>query len=300
MHGQVSLFQDAKGESAIKLFGSAFVFNTTNENLAVSLDLFKRSDISGASFDKFNRWAFNLDLAANEGLVNLKTEDGFLIDGSVGVYRGWKKAAKAAGSGSGWAHETFVSGNLLVDRNKLYNSVLPSDDVIYTKGHLGWKFETGRFGYVGDFLYGLTASLKQQTNIGDLTARSVQFLNYASSDDSLRVYTTKSAFDVSQFDGRQHSFNLNADGLLLINRTAATSGTGIPTLFFGLHARLRKVFEQAIQFNPALGLYIGKPGAPRNIIGGVNLQFVDLFNGQDANTGVWRRTALNVSIGFRL
>jgi len=295
--GQTSIFQDAKGESGFKFFGSAITINAKAESINAALDCFRRNP----STNKFDRWGVNLEVASNEGLANIKSEKGLLFDGSVGIYRGWKESAPAAGTGAGWTYERFISVNTGLDQNKFFNAGLPKKDMLFNKSDFTWKVELGQFGYFGNLLYGFSGSFKSQSNIGDLQPKSIRLLEYQLYNDSTLIYSDKKAYDETKFTGNQHVFSINADGALLLNQQVISlPGSTVPPMYAAVHLRYQKIEDIDGQFNPGVGFYIGRPKNPRVIIGGFNIQFLDLFNTEDKQTNAWKRASINIVAGFKL
>lgn len=297
--GQTGLFQDAKGESALKLFGNSVAISTQNESINFAAGDYYRT-IHSLAVDRFHRWSATLELKANEGLSNLKDGNKYLIDGSMGLYHGWKKVPSAVGTTAGWALERFISASIGVDRNKLFDTGLPPKDMVYSKGQLVYKFEFGQFGYTGNLLYGVSTSYKQQTNVDEIKTKSVNFLNYISANDSTLIFREKQAYDIKEFRGNQHAWSVNADGAFLLNESTATGPGNGPPAFLAIHFRYQLLEYQTGQFNPAIGFYLGRHGAPRTIIGGFNIQFLDIFNGMHENTNTWDRATINFVVGFKL
>lgn len=297
--GQANIFQDAKGESALKFFGNSVSLSTKDESINFAVGNYYRTTHSNAA-DRFRRWSATLELKADEGISNLKNGKEYLIDGSTGFYHGWKKVSPATGTNTAWEMERFVSGAIGIDRTKLFNTALPLEDMIYSEGKLIYKFEIGQFGYRNHFLYGLGASFKRQTNVDDLKTKSINFLDYSSVNDSTLVFREKQAYDVKEFSGSQHVLSVNADGAFLLNTSSASGSGDAPPAFLAFHFRYQLPESQKSQFNPGIGLYLGKHGAPRTIIGGFNIQFLDLFNAQNKKTNAWDRAVINFVVGFHL
>lgn len=297
VQAQTSVFQDASGESAFKVFGSAITINTTNQNISFSSDVIRRV---GDSSEKFNRWGINAKLTAKEGLANLKGEDGFLIDGEFGLYRGWK-ITKNIGAGEsqepGWAHEKYVSINADVDRNKLYDFNRVKDKVTFNKGYAGWKLESGWFGYYGNFLWGFSVNGGQKTNSADIKQKSVSTLIQSSYQDSVAAYKQESAYDISELKSDLFFVNANADLAISLVKDVSKD---VGPILLALHLRYQALQNDKNKFNPALGVYISKIRAPRDVVIGVNAQFQDVFNASKNDTTSWQRLNLNLTAGFKL
>jgi hypothetical protein len=298
--GQAGLFQDGKGESAAKVFGNSIAISTKDESISFAAGNYYRT-IHKTTFDRFKRWAVIAELRANEGLSNIKDGKDFLVDGNIGFYHGWKKVPLATATTSGWALERFISGSIGADRNKLFNTSATPKEMVYSKGEFVYKVELGQFGYKADYLYGVGVSFKQQTNVDDIKTKSVSFLDFISTNDSTMVFREKQAYDIKEFVGDQKVLSVNADWAILLNRKDAVGPGTAPSVFFAFHFRYQLLEHETGQFNPGIGCYLGKHGGPRNIIGGFNIQFLDILNGQnDDETNALDRATINFVVGFKL
>lgn len=290
---QTSVFQDAKGESAFKIFGSAITLNAKDQSLSFSSDVFKRDN---QSHTKFNRFGLFAKVTANEGIAALKNETGFLIDGETGIYLG-ERITSMPGPREGWAHEKYFSANILIDRNKLYNITNAINEVTYNKGNIGWKLEVGWFGYTSNWLWGMSGNLGQKSNVDDLKQDVVSSLTQTSNNISILKQT--SAYNFSELKTNLYTSNFNADAALLLNRVATTTA-GVGALLLGFHIRYNIMEDVKPSFNPAIGLYISKPGAPKDVVAGLNFQLEDAFNVNDADKPTWKRIGINLTAGFKI
>lgn len=293
-YSQTSVFQDGKGESAFKLFGNGIVLNTKDESLSAAVNVFRRG-----SATKFTRWGINLNLLAKDGIASLKTGDGFLINGNLGLFRGWKNASDPHSLKTAWAYETYVSANLVIERNKLYDINRLTDNV-FDQGNAGWKIAVGRSGYYGNWLFGGEINFGQSTNSKDLDALTVSTIQ-SGSTDLIKIYKEQSAFDKSEFKGKQFNVHLNADIAYDITGKASAGSTDVPPIFGAFHFRYVILESSKPQFNPAIGFYFGNPGNPTSIVGGFNIQETDVFNVLDAkNSSFFKRLGINITAGFKL
>lgn len=300
--GQSNLFQDVKGESAVKLFGNSISLSTGDESINLAFGKYYGA-VQSLSGDRSRRWSGTLELTANEGVSNFKDGNKYLIDGSVGLYHGWKKVSPvgaAAAASAGWALERFVSASIGADRNKLFDTSLAPKNMVYSKGQFVYKLEFGQFGYCSNLLYGISASFKRQTNVDNIKTKSINFLDYASTNDSSLVFREKQAYDINEFIEDQRVLSLNADGAWLLNAPHVVGHGNVPPMFLAFHFRYQLLEHETGQFNPAVGFYLGRHGAPRTIIGGFNIQFLDLFNAENESTNALDRATINFVIGFKL
>jgi hypothetical protein len=296
-HAQTSIFTDGKGESAYKLFGNAITVNTSDASVSAALNVLNR-DLD-ATHTRFNRTGINISLNAKDGLSNIKSDDGFLINGSIGLFKGWKRTSAATDTGSAWAHEYYLSGNFLVDRNKLYD-LSKATDKVYDQGNAGWKIAVGKSGYCGNWLYGMEVNFGQSTNAKDLKQLTVSTLQ-AGSTDSVKIFKEQQAFSHSDFLGAQFNVHANADIAYGLNAQTAANNKDIPPLFAAFHFRYETFQLSKPQFNPALGFYIASSGKPRSIVGGFLLQETDLFNVLSAkNSSFGKRIGISFTAGFNL
>lgn len=296
-NAQTSIFQDADGESAFKVFGSAVTINTKDENISFSSDFINKAFQSNT---KFNRWGVSAKIIANEGIANLKDEKGFLIDGQIGIYRGWKKTkliGAVASPGPGWAHEKYISLNGSVDRNKIFNVNNLPDNLVYNKGYGGWKLEAGWFGYYGDVLWGISANSGKKTNVDDIKQKVISRLSQSINNDTITVVNQESAYDANQFKTGLNNFNLNGDiGISLTKNFSNNVGP----LLLAFHFRYQALEKSKPKFNPAIGFYISKVGAPQDVVIGLNVQLQDAFNVDNSDNSFWKRTTLNLTAGFKI
>jgi hypothetical protein len=289
INAQTSAVQDATGEAAYKVFGSAITINTSDENISFSHDILKRSNSK-----RFKRFGIMAKITPNEGIANLRNDDGFLIDGELGVYRGWKTTSSHRAL-TGWSREIYASINGSVDRNKFYNINNSPDDLIYSKGYAGFKIELGSFGYYGDVLWGLSINAGNKTNVEDIDQKTISQLVMASNLDSLRITNNEAAYDINEFKQNLTFVNINADGFYPLS-TDSTLGN----LYLGLHLRAKAMQDFKFKLNPAIGLYISKVGAPQSIVIGLNLQMMDMFNADKSDDSSINRMVINLTAGFKL
>lgn len=294
LKAQTSVFEDAGGESAFKIFENAITVNAKNESISFSSDIFKRAN---ATNTRFRRFGISGSISANEGIANLKDKNGFLIDGQVGIYKGWK-TTKPIGpgiTGPGWVQEFYISLKGTVDRNKFFNTATPAE-LISSKGYGGVKFETGFYGYYGDISWGVSANVAKTTNIAKLSPNTVTTIMQVVGASSIEE--TETAFNTSSFRPSLNAFNFNGDAATLLNPSAAAGGAA--ALHLAFHFRYKTLQEYKPLFNPALGFYIAQTGAPHNVTAGINIQLNDAFNVNNSTSSACKRLVLNLTAGFRL
>ncbi|OKS84550.1 hypothetical protein [Mucilaginibacter polytrichastri] len=295
-YAQTSVFQDGKGESAYKLLGNAVSVNTGDKSLAATL---KGKDEVSQNNTHFNSWAMNVNLAASDGSSALKSDDGFLFNGSIGASRIWKRVAPAVGNTDAWTNAWYINGNFLVERNKLYDLSLAKDKV-FDQGNAGWKFAAGRSGYSGDHLWGYELNLGQATNAKDIKQTTVSTIQ-SGGTDSIKLEKQQSAYATSVFQGTQFNVQLNADYAWALTAKKAANNADVPALY--LAGLFRSKFFQLSkpQINPAIGLYIANPGKPQSISAGFNVQESDLFNVLHAkDSSVGKRIGISFTAGFSI
>lgn len=295
---QTSVFQDAKGEAAYKVNGSVVSINPADGNISVNADL-RYGRVKGPdSGTNFRRLGFFAQISANEGLVNLKEASGFPVDGQVGFYYAFIKTAPITDPDT-WVRSFFLSGNLLLDRTRMYllddagGSVIMSTEV-YT----GWKLEAAYNGFKGNLLWGVSVNGGQRTNIDYLRAQTVAFLK--SSVQGVSIWDEQKAYDFTQYTPGVGFVNGNADFAYLLNRKSVIkAGKQLPPVFAAASLRYAILEDELPMFNPALGIYMSRVGAPQDVALGISAQIQDAFNVYDSPLSAWQRTTLNLTIGYK-
>lgn len=302
VNAQNSLFQDSKGESAFKVFDNSIIFNAADANLGLNFNAFSRS--ANASNTEFDRVGFNLKVTTNEGVANLKNDNGFLVDGEIGIYYGKKFTSDPTADMStpGWASETFISSNLLVDRNKFYNGQ-DINQSTFNQGELGYKVEIGNFGWYGDILYGVAFNIQQQDNIEDIKQNTISTIITSGNNNAIQTLRQENAYNILEYKENQNSYNINGDFAFLLNPEDATvlvnNKPYVPPIHGAFHFRFTKLQGAKPMYNPAIGLYLNQTGAPRNVVTGFNIQLLDAFNVEDSDNSTFERTTINLTAGFK-
>jgi hypothetical protein len=52
-------------------------------------------------------------------------------------------------------------------------------------------------------------------------------------------------------------------------------------------------------FNPGIGIYMSRAGAPQDVVLGLSMQVKDAFDVAGTETTTWKRTALNLTVGYK-
>lgn len=295
---QTSLFQDAKGEAAYKVNGSVVSINPADGNISVNTDV-RYGRVKGPdSGTNFRRMGFFAQISANEGLVNLKEAEGFPVDGQFGFYYAFVKTAPITDPDT-WVRSFFLSGNLLLDRSRMYRL----DDVgaqvkLSTEVYTGWKLEAAYNGFKGNLLWGVSANGGQKTNIDYLSSQTVATLQ--TSVQGVNIVDEQKAYNYMDYDPGVGFMNANADFAYLLNRKMVTrAGKELPPIFAAASLRYVVLEGELPLFNPALGIYMSRVGAPQDVVLGVSAQVQDAFNVYDSPLSSWQRMTLNLTIGYK-
>jgi len=280
------------------VLGSAVTLNPGDESISASADIYYRRKKGPDSGNHFRRMGIFAKVGANEGLINLKSSSGFLVDGEAGFYHSWIRTSKITDPNVR-VRVIYLNGTVLADRNQVYNPASLSPESIYTKGYGGWKLETGMYGYMDNLLWGIGVNGGQKTNIDYLGANTIAMLQPAS-NDSMLVWQEESAYDETALQGGLTYLNGNADAAFLLNRRAVTnSGREIPPLFLAMCLRYRIMEAEQATFNPGLGVYMSRIGSPQDVVLGLSVQLQDAFDVAGAETSAWKRTSLNLTVGYK-
>ena len=298
LSAQTSLFQDSYGESAYKVLGTAVTLNPGDENISASADIYFRRKKGPDSGNHFRRLGIYARIGANEGLINLKSASGFLIDGEAGFYHSWIRTSPITDPEVS-VRVVYLNGTIMTDRNQVYNASNLSPASIYRKGYAGWRVEGGMYGYKENLLWGMGLNAGQKTNIDYLGANTLAILD-PSSNDSVLVWQQTSAYDDAALQGGLGYLNVNADAAFLLNRNAVTNpAREIPPLFFAVCLRYRIMEGEQATFNPGCGLYMSRIGAPQDVVIGLSTQLQDALDVAGSGASVWKRTSLNLTVGYK-
>ena len=302
LSAQRSIFQDSEGESAFKIFGSGFTINTKDNSIALSLDtLYRKKEGARNHPTKFKRSGLNLKLNAEEGIANIKNSEGFLIDGEFGVYKGWKKTTDPKDTITpAWVDEFYLSIGISGERNKYYDSNKSKKDFIFNEGNLSWKIELGKFGYLKNFLYAISTSGGQMSNIENLKQFKVDEQKFTGFNDSIQVFKETSAYNYNKFSKDLWYWKINADfAFFLMNTPVLKNKSEAIPIYMAVHLRYNVLESYKPRFNPALGLYFGKKGSPQKIFAGFNIQVDDACNVANSENSYWKRTVFNITAGYQ-
>ena len=289
--GQNSLFQDSNGKSSIKLFQNNFTLNTGSKSLEISLD-----NISRESGSLFNRTAFAIKLNSNEGKANIYNKGDLILDGGLSIYKGFKYSSMD----SPFSHEFYISGNILFNRDKVFDLSKP-DDILEIDTNTGVEIQTGYFGYGRFMIYGISVNAFMKNNSHLLKQSNIREVTLASGNPNVELITTDEAYDVNEYLSDATGYDVLADFAFDLRRLRTTifnqtNPEKLLATYVAVLLRYNTTEGSSSEFSPAIGYYVGKEGSPKSIRIGVSWQFINLL-GKDNEDPV-DNSVVSISAGF--
>lgn len=295
---QTSVIQDSKGETSLTIGTSQVVaINAKDESVSASFGWpvsSKPDTLAG-----YSRWKYmggSAKVKAKSGVAPIFKGEDFQFNGNVGIFyfEDWTNHPKRQDLIFQWN----VAANFTFNRYKLLDTLsgLAFDEQVYDKNNRGYKFELGinvidPLGSKSNYLLGVAVNGGEKDNTDELSALEVStYTTQMDTSGNMRIVqkSKKSAYDITKHKQELSFFNFNVDfGRQLGDRF----------LLLG-HSRWSVLEGRAPQWNPAFGFYITKDGAPLEVITGIQVQVLDLFNTAASDKTRIDRTSLNIVAGY--
>lgn len=284
---QISVLQDAAGETSIQTTNNQFVLNAqeTSVSLAFGPQNYQHDDRL--------YWKINASVNGKKKAAAVLKSGDFKLNGSLGV-----TFIGELLNGSDYA--TWVAGySMELSRFKLYDRLEEFDDQIYNDSNLGHKVFVGAnfesmpfFNMIGGISF--SGGWRDNTSTFDpLQIETINRITYnADSSQILSVNkSTDDAYDVSAFKPNQQFARINID-----------LGNDILNNRILLMSHFRFAFDESRRptFNPGFGIYLARDGAPLEAVAGIQIQTNDWLNNRGSEDSRWERTSINIVAGFKL
>lgn len=311
---QTSVVQDTKGETSLSIGNTGVVaINAKDESISFSygilLNKSKDRDVNAEPDFVFNYLGVTVKGKGKNGIINAIKNDEFQYDGSIGLFyfqdRTYKKDEANKDNKNKNKNDNdnlfqwHLSSEFLFSQFKLYDNSpsLSFDKQIYDNNNKGYKI-TGGINYMGKltkslpYLLGIALNGGHKNNTTDL--KSLEISNIITQYDPITNQTRSiekdktNAYDVNQYKKSLAYSNFNID---------------VGPQFFDqylllLHSRWSVQDDRKPQWNPALGLYFTKSGAPLEIVAGIQVQTLDWYNTSSSLKTRNERTTINIVSGF--
>jgi hypothetical protein len=310
-NAQNSLLQDGKGEAAFyNEDGSYLSFNPGDGNVRLNYLRFCPDHV----------WVngFNLEVKSKDGIGSLLSNGVLNPQGTVGVYFRRKYGKK---DGQHIVEKTDVNCRKILDSQGLPIPVT-KDKFIYDNPKYLYFVLKSRYSSVKElrkdtlaadnrFLFGFTGEVaynsffkirNKHTGIFGVSLNG----NLADNTELLRVITDSIAPNIQSV--REEEIKAYENGALKKEIFIANLNVDLgiyPAMFnqrvlISLHWRSRYIgLNNTTVRNIGLGIYFTGDKTPRNIIGGINFFVNDLANENSKDQSVWKRSSINVTVGFK-
>lgn len=312
---QTNVVQDTKGETSLSTGNTGVVaINAKDESISFSygilLDKVNDSVENASKRNTFNYLGISVKGKGKNGLISAIKNDEFQYDGSIGLFyfqdrtfneneenRIYKNTKNK--NSNDILFQWHVSGEFLFSQFKLYDNSqsLSFDKQIYDNNSKGYKI-TGGINYMRKltksipYILGAALNGGHKNNSGDL--KSLEISNIITQYDPITLQTRSiekdktSAYDVNQYKKSLAYSNFNIDiGPQFFNQYLLL-----------LHSRWSVQDDRKPQWNPALGLYFTKSGAPLEVVAGIQVQTLDWYNTSSSLKTRSERTTINIVSGF--
>lgn len=164
--------------------------------------------------------------------------------------------------------------------------------IIEVEGNLDKQLNVHAFKGSITYVVGFSINGGQKNNTADL--KQVEISNSETLIDPItgqvRIIQRdkKSAFQVSEYVNNLNYSNINIDfGPKLFDQ-----------ILLLVHSRWSMQEERKPQWNPAIGLYFTKTGAPTEIVAGIQVQTLDWNNNSEVEKSRGERTLVNIVAGY--
>lgn len=301
VHAQTTVIQDTKGESALDLGTRGVVaVNAKDESISFS---WSKSLADSTKLDRNgNQRALNnlsyvgisVQGKGKNGIFNALKEGDFQYDGSIGPFFTYSRLP-----GKDWKYgylQVNVAASYIFSQLKLFDTTLAYTGQVFNKNESGYKLSINANWYPESrklpFIVGVALNGGQKNNAAELVSADVAdyslIVDPVTNKQRLVAENKVSAYSTASYRGNLAYFNFNVDfGPQLFKQF----------LLLG-HSRWSVQAERKPQWNPAVGLYVTKKGAPLEAVAGIQVQILDYFNTAALLKSRQERTVVNLVAGF--
>ena len=294
-YAQTSVVQDAKGETSLA-FGKEGVIaiNSKDESISFSYGIsIDKIDTTGIK-SSYNYMGMSVKGKGKNGVFNILKNDDFQYDGSIGLFYFRDKIIS-----DNTIFQFYASSDFLFSQFKLYDTTsdLAFDKQVYDENSRGYKV-TGGINLFGKlcksipYILGFSINGGQKNNTADLKQVEIS-LSETQVDlitGQVRVIEKdkKSAYQISDYLNNLMYSNVNIDfGPKLFDQFLLLA-----------HSRWSVQENRKPHWNPALGLYFTKTGAPTEVVAGIQVQTLDWNNNAGVEKSRGERTLVNIVAGY--
>lgn len=284
---QFSVIQDGEGETSFQILTSnTIAINAEKTSIGFSI---RPKDFTNTNT---NYWTITSSANAKDGISNIFKGGEFQFSGRLSA--NLLKDRTSYPKPGVLANTTFIFEFLgleaLYSRFNVFDESKAFDRQIYDRTNIGLRLNYG-WNFIGAVICGISGSIgiKDNTDIVDQVQITTISKSISNGSYIKTVSSVSEAYDVKELDKSAIFGRINFDvGRQVFNNRALVN--------FHLTSAFDK--ENNPSFNPALGLFITKNGAPMEAIVGLQIQSNDIFNLRDSPKNTWERTSLVLTFGF--
>ena len=296
--GQTSLFQDAKGESSIILADKSLIsINTGDASIGFSYAHFQ------SKISKY--WGFNIELKTEEGISYVLKNETLSLNSKIGFLYGRRNTSR---NRIGITDDYYLSSDIslsafkLFDDQKSYDKQIIEESSLGFSAKMGWnrvsssKFLSKDNTEMTTTIFGISLGAGLTNNLDKLNKVSIS--NYSlikdeeSSKSRLIQGTSITAFSpYPKYDGKLGFIQLNIDYAIIPNLFANR-------MLLIVFSRNRFSTREKAKWNPGIGVFLTKDGAPLEGVCGIQFQITDLLNSERSDKKVLDRATISFVAGF--
>ena len=294
---QTSVVQDAKGETSLPMGKQGVVaINSKDESISFSYGIYldKPDTITTSPITRYNYGGIAVKGKGKNGLINIVKNDDFQYDGSIGLFF-FQDNIVSDNTTVQW----YGSADFLFSQFKLYDSSpeISFDKQVYDENSKGFKLAAGTniYGALGTcvpYVLGIQVNGGQKNNTGGL--KQIEISEIEMQTDPL----TGQIRYIEKNQQNAYSFADYSDSLWYSNFNVDLGPQLFTQYLLLVHSRWSVMEGRKPQWNPAIGLYFTKTGAPKEIVAGIQVQTLDWSNSAMSEKSRGERTVFNIVAGY--
>lgn len=299
---QVGVVQDAKGETSLVIKDDIVAINAQDGSISFSGGFqLKRTD----GCDKPRNW-IGITGKANgkDAIASVVKQGDFKFDGEFGAYFFQTTINDECSTDtvkSAKIFQWYGALNMTITQFSLFDSTQVYLDQLSDRSKVGPKVNFGLNYYPGDLkimgrkigasILGASINFGSAGNLGDLDPYKITTVaTYPGPGTQTRLVQSneKTVYRYADYVDNLSYLNINLDlGIIVFER--------FPIIF---QSRYSANTQRKPQWNPGIGIYLNKDGAPTEIVAGFQYQIIDFFDTREKGNSISDRGLLNVVAGY--
>lgn len=277
------VLQDSQGKTSFNYLGgsSQIIVNMNASSIEVGT---ARGDNTGLFY------GVRAKTAAKSGVKNLMQNGDFSLDGTVGGFLSYSFSTDNIDNDA-TLFNLYGGVDVNVSKFKLYDaSKITVSDKVFGDSYLSPNLILGGFfqGSILNIIGGVALDIGAKDNTNDLSSLEITSVQYINSN-TIVLGNRKSAYDASLYKSNIFYRNIYFDvGKIIADRFILVG-----------HGRVYTDSSQKPSYSPGIGLYFNKANnKPLEVIGGIQYQFMDVFDTREPTKSVSDKSIINLVAGF--